>query len=58
MKKFKKGDIVTLKGSNALHVVDVVSVAKRPKEKEVAIYHITGTPKHRFYIYDDLVKVK
>jgi len=58
MAKFKKGDIVSLKGSKALHVIDVVSVSKRPKEKAVTVYHISGTPKHRMYISDDLVKVK
>jgi uncharacterized protein YijF (DUF1287 family) len=58
MAKFKKGDIVSLKGSKALHVIEVVSVSKRPKEKAVTVYHISGTPKHRMYISDDLVKVK
>lgn len=58
MTKFKKGDIVSLKGSKALHIIEVVSVSKRPKEKAVTVYHISGTPKHRMYIADDLVKVK
>jgi uncharacterized protein YijF (DUF1287 family) len=58
MAKFKKGDIVSLKGSKALHIIEVVSVSKRPKEKAVTVYHISGTPKHRMYISDDLVKVK
>jgi len=58
MANFKKGDIVSLKGSKALHIIDVVSVSKRPKEKAVTVYHISGTPKHRMYISDDLVKVK
>lgn len=58
MTKLKKGDIVSLKGSKALHIVEVVSVSKRPKEKAVTVYHISGTPKHRMYIFDDLVKVK
>ena len=56
MSTFKKGDVVTLKGSKAIHVIDVVSTSKRPKEKAVTVYHISGTPKHRMYISDDLVK--
>ena len=58
MANLKKGDIVSLKGSKALHIIDVVSVSKRPKEKAITVYHISGTPKHRMYIADDLVKVK
>lgn len=58
MKRFKKGDIVSLKGSKALHVVDIVSVVRPPKSKAVIIYHISGTPESKFYIFDDLVKVK
>lgn len=56
MAKFKKGDNVSLKGSKAIHVIDVVSTSKRSREKAVTIYHISGTPIHRFYIADDLVK--
>jgi hypothetical protein len=52
----KKGDVVSLKGSKAQHIIDVVSTSKRPKEKAVTVYHISGTPKHRMYIADDLIK--
>jgi|LakMenEpi03Aug12_release.lakeMendotaPanAssembly.Ray.scaffolds.fasta_scaffold288500_3 hypothetical protein len=58
MARFKKGDVVSLKNSKVPHIVDVVSTTKRPKEKAITVYHISGTPKHRMYIDDDLVKVK
>lgn len=58
MSKFKKGDIVTLKGSKALHIIEVVSVSKRPKEKAITVYHISGSPKHIMYNDFDLIKVK
>ncbi len=58
MATFKKGDVVSLKGSKAPHIIDVVSTSKRAKEKAITVYHISGTPKHRMYIADDLVKVK
>lgn len=58
MEELKKGDLVRLKNSNVLHIIDEVSISERPKEKAVILYHISGTPKDRNYCSFDLIKVE
>ena len=48
MVTFKKGDVVSLKGSKAPHIIDVVSTSKRAKEK------LTSLQTYYCYVYREL----